>query len=88
LDHIATVTLPRSEAIISENLEHHATFFLRSRCRLRLCELHAFTDEYSFWLGAEIESALKASMPVSSQGLAELCSYKWVVAAGTWAGRI
>jgi glutamate-5-semialdehyde dehydrogenase len=80
LDHIATFSSQHSEAIISENPEHINRFLLEvDAAAVYVNASTAFTDGNQFGLGAEIGISTQKLHARGPMGLAELCSYKWVV---------
>jgi len=80
LDHIATFSSQHSEAIISENPVHIARFLLEvDAAAVYVNASTAFTDGAQFGLGAEIGISTQKLHARGPMGLAELCSYKWVV---------
>jgi glutamate-5-semialdehyde dehydrogenase len=80
LDHIATFSSRHSEAIISENPIHTERFLLEvDAAAVYVNASTAFTDGAQFGLGAEIGISTQKLHARGPMGLAELCSYKWVV---------
>jgi glutamate-5-semialdehyde dehydrogenase len=80
LDHIATFSSQHSEAIISENPIHTERFLLEvDAAAVYVNASTAFTDGAQFGLGAEIGISTQKLHARGPMGLAELCSYKWVV---------
>jgi glutamate-5-semialdehyde dehydrogenase len=80
LDHIATFSSQHSEAIISENPEHINRFLLEvDAAAVYVNASTSFTDGAQFGLGAEIGISTQKLHARGPMGLAELCSYKWVV---------
>ncbi len=80
LDHIATFSSKHSEAIISENPIHIERFLLEvDAAAVYVNASTAFTDGAQFGLGAEIGISTQKLHARGPMGLAELCSYKWVV---------
>jgi glutamate-5-semialdehyde dehydrogenase len=80
LDHIATFSSQHSEAIISENPVHIERFLLEvDAAAVYVNASTAFTDGAQFGLGAEIGISTQKLHARGPMGLAELCSYKWVV---------
>lgn len=80
LDHIATFSSQHSEAIISENPANINRFLLEvDAAAVYVNASTAFTDGAQFGLGAEIGISTQKLHARGPMGLAELCSYKWVV---------
>lgn len=80
LDHIHTFSSQHSEAIISENQENINRFLLEvDAAAVYVNASTAFTDGAQFGLGAEIGISTQKLHARGPMGLAELCSYKWVV---------
>jgi glutamate-5-semialdehyde dehydrogenase len=80
LDHIATFSSKHSEAIISEDPIHIERFLLEvDAAAVYVNASTAFTDGAQFGLGAEIGISTQKLHARGPMGLAELCSYKWVV---------
>jgi len=80
LDHIATFSSQHSEAIISENPIHIERFLLEvDAAAVYVNASTAFTDGAQFGLGAEIGISTQKLHARGPMGLAELCSYKWVI---------
>jgi glutamate-5-semialdehyde dehydrogenase len=80
LDHIDTFSSRHSEAVISENPIHIERFLLEvDAAAVYVNASTAFTDGAQFGLGAEIGISTQKLHARGPMGLAELCSYKWVV---------
>ena len=80
ISYIAENSSRHSETIITEN-EEHATRFLQQVDAAVVYEnvSTAFTDGAQFGLGAEIGISTQKLHARGPMGLAELCSYKWMV---------
>ncbi|HTD41324.1 MAG TPA: gamma-glutamyl-phosphate reductase, partial [Mucilaginibacter sp.] len=69
-----------SEAIITENAEHAATFLNKvDAAAVYVNASTAFTDGAQFGLGAEIGISTQKLHARGPMGLQELTSYKWIV---------
>jgi len=80
LAHIAQYSSKHSEAIISENDGHIATFLNRVDAAAVYANAStAFTDGAQFGLGAEIGISTQKLHARGPMGLNELTSYKWMV---------
>jgi glutamate-5-semialdehyde dehydrogenase len=80
LEHIAINGSKHSEAIISENAEHIATFLNDVDAAAVYANVStAFTDGAQFGLGAEIGISTQKLHARGPMGLEELTSYKWIV---------
>jgi glutamate-5-semialdehyde dehydrogenase len=80
LEHIAVNGSKHSEAIISENAEHIATFLNDVDAAAVYANVStAFTDGAQFGLGAEIGISTQKLHARGPMGLDELTSYKWLV---------
>ncbi|MFA6873132.1 MAG: glutamate-5-semialdehyde dehydrogenase [Bacteroidaceae bacterium] len=80
LDHISRYGLKHSECIITENAKA-ATLFQRlvdAAC-VYVNVSTAFTDGAQFGLGAEIGISTQKLHARGPMGLAELCTYKWLI---------
>jgi len=80
VDHIAKYSSKHSECIVSEN-EQHTSFFnkvIDAACVYTNVST-AFTDGAQFGLGAEIGISTQKLHARGPMGLAELCSYKWII---------
>jgi glutamate-5-semialdehyde dehydrogenase len=80
LDHIANHSSKHSEAIITENADHAATFLNKvDAAAVYVNASTAFTDGAQFGLGAEIGISTQKLHARGPMGLQELTSYKWIV---------
>ena len=80
LEHIAVNGSKHSEAIITENAEHIATFLNDVDAAAVYVNVStAFTDGAQFGLGAEIGISTQKLHARGPMGLEELTSYKWLV---------
>lgn len=80
LEHIAINSSKHSEAIISENADHIATFLNDVDAAAVYANVStAFTDGAQFGLGAEIGISTQKLHARGPMGLDELTSYKWIV---------
>lgn len=80
LEHIAINGSKHSEAIITENAEHIATFLNDVDAAAVYANVStAFTDGAQFGLGAEIGISTQKLHARGPMGLEELTSYKWLV---------
>jgi len=80
LNHIASHSSKHSEAIITENAQHAATFLNKvDAAAVYLNASTAFTDGAQFGLGAEIGISTQKLHARGPMGLQELTSYKWIV---------
>jgi len=80
LDHIANYSSKHSEAIISENAAHIATFLNQVDAAAVYANASTgFTDGAQFGLGAEIGISTQKLHARGPMGLEELTSYKWVI---------
>ncbi|WPU91110.1 glutamate-5-semialdehyde dehydrogenase [Mucilaginibacter sabulilitoris] len=80
LEHIAVNGSKHSEAIISENADHIATFLNDVDAAAVYANVStAFTDGAQFGLGAEIGISTQKLHARGPMGLDELTSYKWIV---------
>ncbi|WP_419698267.1 glutamate-5-semialdehyde dehydrogenase [Mucilaginibacter sp. NFX135] len=80
LKHIAVNGSKHSEAIISEDAEHIATFLNDVDAAAVYANVStAFTDGAQFGLGAEIGISTQKLHARGPMGLEELTSYKWLV---------
>ncbi|MBB6109387.1 glutamate-5-semialdehyde dehydrogenase [Mucilaginibacter lappiensis] len=80
LEHIALNGSKHSEAIISEDAEHIATFLNNVDAAAVYANVStAFTDGAQFGLGAEIGISTQKLHARGPMGLDELTSYKWLV---------
>jgi len=80
LEHIAVNGSKHSEAIISEDAEHIATFLNNVDAAAVYANVStAFTDGAQFGLGAEIGISTQKLHARGPMGLEELTSYKWLV---------
>ncbi len=80
LDHIAKYSSKHSEAIVSENQEAIDRFLMEVDAAAVYANAStSFTDGAQFGLGAEIGISTQKLHARGPMGLAELCSYKWVV---------
>ncbi|MDN3547908.1 glutamate-5-semialdehyde dehydrogenase [Mucilaginibacter aquaedulcis] len=80
LEHIAINSSKHSEAIISENADHIATFLNDVDAAAVYANVStAFTDGAQFGLGAEIGISTQKLHARGPMGLNELTSYKWIV---------
>jgi glutamate-5-semialdehyde dehydrogenase len=80
LDHIHRYSSKHSEAILSENAEHIATFLNKVDAAAVYANAStAFTDGGQFGLGAEIGISTQKLHARGPMGLNELTSYKWIV---------
>ena len=80
LNHIAGHSSKHSEAIITENAQHAATFLNKvDAAAVYLNASTAFTDGAQFGLGAEIGISTQKLHARGPMGLQELTSYKWIV---------
>lgn len=80
LEHIAINGSKHSEAIISEDAEHIATFLNDVDAAAVYANVStAFTDGAQFGLGAEIGISTQKLHARGPMGLEELTSYKWLV---------
>lgn len=80
VDHISTYSSKHSECIVSEN-ETQVQFFdkmVDAACVYTNVST-AFTDGAQFGLGAEIGISTQKLHARGPMGLAELCSYKWII---------
>jgi len=80
VDHIARYSSRHSECIVSKN-EQHINFFdkvVDAACVYTNVST-AFTDGAQFGLGAEIGISTQKLHARGPMGLAELCSYKWII---------
>jgi glutamate-5-semialdehyde dehydrogenase len=80
VDHISTYSSKHSECIVSEN-ETQIQFFdkmVDAACIYTNVST-AFTDGAQFGLGAEIGISTQKLHARGPMGLAELCSYKWII---------
>lgn len=80
VDHISKYSSKHSECILSEN-EQHISFFdkmVDAACVYTNVST-AFTDGAQFGLGAEIGISTQKLHARGPMGLAELCSYKWII---------
>jgi glutamate-5-semialdehyde dehydrogenase len=78
--HIAKYSSKHSECIVSED-EQHISFFdkvVDAACVYTNVST-AFTDGAQFGLGAEIGISTQKLHARGPMGLAELCSYKWII---------
>ena len=80
LEHIATYSSHHSECIITENAAtaEYFTKVVDAACVYTNVST-AFTDGAQFGLGAEIGISTQKLHARGPMGLAELCSYKWVI---------
>lgn len=80
LNHIAGHSSKHSEAIITENADHAATFLNKvDAAAVYVNASTAFTDGAQFGLGAEIGISTQKLHARGPMGLKELTSYKWIV---------
>ncbi|NHA03072.1 glutamate-5-semialdehyde dehydrogenase [Mucilaginibacter sp. HC2] len=80
LEHIAVNGSKHSEAIISEDADHIATFLNNVDAAAVYANVStAFTDGAQFGLGAEIGISTQKLHARGPMGLEELTSYKWLV---------
>ena len=80
LAHIAINSSKHSEAIISEDADHIATFLNNVDAAAVYANAStAFTDGAQFGLGAEIGISTQKLHARGPMGLEELTSYKWIV---------
>ena len=80
VEHIATYSSQHSECIITENAAtaEYFTKVVDAACVYTNVST-AFTDGAQFGLGAEIGISTQKLHARGPMGLAELCSYKWVI---------
>ena len=80
VDHISKYSSKHSECILSENEQHIAFFdkMVDAACVYTNVST-AFTDGAQFGLGAEIGISTQKLHARGPMGLAELCSYKWII---------
>ena len=80
LNHIANHSSKHSEAIITENAQHAATFLNKvDAAAVYVNASTSFTDGAQFGLGAEIGISTQKLHARGPMGLQELTSYKWIV---------
>ena len=80
LNHIANHSSKHSEAIITDNADHAATFLNKvDAAAVYVNASTAFTDGAQFGLGAEIGISTQKLHARGPMGLQELTSYKWIV---------
>jgi glutamate-5-semialdehyde dehydrogenase len=80
LNHIASHSSKHSEAIITNNADHAATFLNKvDAAAVYVNASTAFTDGAQFGLGAEIGISTQKLHARGPMGLQELTSYKWIV---------
>lgn len=80
ISYIAENSSRHSETIITENEEHAARFLQQVDAAVVYENVStAFTDGAQFGLGAEIGISTQKLHARGPMGLAELCSYKWLV---------
>ncbi|RAJ06473.1 glutamate-5-semialdehyde dehydrogenase [Chitinophaga skermanii] len=80
LEHIAQHSSKHSEAIITEDKAHQATFLHQVDAAAVYVNVStAFTDGAQFGLGAEIGISTQKLHARGPMGLAELTSYKWLI---------
>lgn len=80
IEHISLYSSKHSECIVTENAENAAYFTKAVDAACVYTNVStAFTDGSQFGLGAEIGISTQKLHARGPMGLAELCSYKWII---------
>ena len=80
IEHISLYSSKHSECIVTENAENAEYFTIAVDAACVYTNVStAFTDGAQFGLGAEIGISTQKLHARGPMGLAELCSYKWII---------